>query len=92
MQTNFVSSTDSVNQDFLIISAQHLNGIYKIDLKTHILLGNPMASDMYPMAIDYDPVGERIYWADVSDEEIHSAFLNGTDSKILQGWEKGNLF
>ena len=36
-----------------------------------------------PIALDFDPVEERVYWSDVAQGLIISAFFNATDVKIL---------
>ena len=36
-----------------------------------------------PIALDYDPVEDRVYWSDVAQGLIVSAFTNATSLKIL---------
>ncbi|XP_022803616.1 sushi, von Willebrand factor type A, EGF and pentraxin domain-containing protein 1-like isoform X2 [Stylophora pistillata] len=36
-----------------------------------------------PIALDYDPVEDRVYWSDIAQGLIVSAFINATSSKIL---------
>ncbi len=36
-----------------------------------------------PMALDYDPVEDRVYWSDIAQGLIVSAFFNVTSVKIL---------
>lgn len=36
-----------------------------------------------PIALDFDPVEDRVYWSDVSHGGIFSAFLNSTSLKTL---------
>ena len=36
-----------------------------------------------PVALDYDPVEDRVYWSDVAQGLIVSAFFNATAVKIL---------
>ena len=36
-----------------------------------------------PIALDYDPAEDRVYWTDISQGRIMSAFLNATSIKVL---------
>ena len=36
-----------------------------------------------PIAVDYDPVEDRVYWTDVAEGRILSAFSNATWMKFL---------
>ncbi|CAH1775513.1 unnamed protein product, partial [Owenia fusiformis] len=42
-----------------------------------------------PVALDYDPLEDRIYWTDVSYRQIRRAFKNGTDTQILRRLPRG---
>lgn len=35
------------------------------------------------VAIDFDSVTDRIYWSDITQDKIWSAYKNGTDRKIV---------
>ena len=36
-----------------------------------------------PVALDHDPVEDRVYWSDIAQSSIISAFLNATSVKTL---------
>ena len=36
-----------------------------------------------PIALDYDPVEDRVYWSDIAQGQIISAFFNATSVKSL---------
>ncbi|XP_035667148.1 low-density lipoprotein receptor-related protein 5-like [Branchiostoma floridae] len=36
-----------------------------------------------PVAVDYDPVEQRVYWSDVENRCIKRVFLNGTGSEVF---------
>ena len=36
-----------------------------------------------PIALDYDPVEDRVYWSDIAQGRILSAFFNATSAKTL---------
>ena len=36
-----------------------------------------------PIALDYDPVEDRVYWSDIAQGRIISAFFNATSVKTL---------
>lgn len=35
------------------------------------------------MAIDFDSITGRIFWSDITEDKIWSAYQNGTDRKIV---------
>ena len=61
-------STNKISLDVSYFVAQTL----------FIHLGNQL-----PIALDYDPVEDRVYWSDISQGRIISAFSNATSVKIL---------
>ena len=36
-----------------------------------------------PVAVDYDPIGGKVYWTDVTLEQVARAYLNGSDLKVI---------
>ena len=44
----------------------------------------PLTGHDNPIAVDYDPVGRRVYWTDVADKVIKCAFVNGTDEVVVR--------
>ena len=43
----------------------------------------PLANLRNPVAVDYDPYEEMIYWTDYTDHSISRAHLNGSHQEIL---------
>lgn len=35
------------------------------------------------VALDFDSVTDRIFWSDISQDKIWSAYQNGTDRKVV---------
>ncbi|KAK7482463.1 hypothetical protein BaRGS_00026280, partial [Batillaria attramentaria] len=74
--------TSAVHNDtFLLITDSTANSIYRIDYDTFSHMKVPVTR--YPFSVDYDPVGDRMYWTDLHTREIRSARLNGSDSRAL---------
>nr|KAG5696830.1 hypothetical protein BaRGS_030954 [Batillaria attramentaria] len=78
------SYTSGVLKDefFLITSSSRL--IFRMDLETTSNIVIPGLNLLNPIAVDYDPVEGRMYWTDVAYKHIASAFLNGSDQKVIK--------
>ena len=72
---NFILFTDADAKTTNIIS---LDVDYLIAKSMWNHLGNQR-----PIALDFDPVEDRVYWSDVAQGLIVSDFLNATSLKIL---------
>lgn len=93
MRPNFLkniifSTPASSHQEFMLVTSSMRGNIYQMDMKTLHYKRIPANVRTNPIAIDYDHVDGRIYWTDVTDKEIRSAFLNGTDNRLVRGWAK----
>ena len=73
--TNFLLFTDADDKSTNMISLD-VNYFYVKNLFSH--LGNQR-----PIALEYDPVEDRVYWTDVAQGLIISAHSNATSMKIL---------
>lgn len=71
----FIIFADAVAKSMNIIS---LDVNYFMVQTLFRLLGNQR-----PVALDFDPIEERVYWSDVAQGLIISAFFNATAAKIL---------
>ena len=71
----FLLFTDADDKSTNIISLD-VNYVVAKNLFNH--LGNQR-----PIALDYDPVEDRVYWTDVEQGLVVSAFANATSLKIL---------
>nr|KAG5696826.1 hypothetical protein BaRGS_030950 [Batillaria attramentaria] len=74
---------------FLITSSSRL--IFRMDLETTSNIVIPGLNLLNPIAVDYDPVEGRLYWTDVDYEHIASAFLNGSDQKVIKDLESESV-
>ena len=43
----------------------------------------PVQNLRRPVAIDFDPVEQRVYWSDVVAQTISRAFLNGSNQEVI---------
>ena len=55
-----------------------------MDLTTNSYVLMPLRRSGNPIAIDYDPVGGRVYWTDVVVKEIHSMTIDAQDQNIIR--------
>ncbi|XP_052789120.1 deleted in malignant brain tumors 1 protein-like [Mya arenaria] len=77
-----VSST--VPDQFLLFTDTTNKAIFRMDMNSHSYVKIPLPSHNNPIAIDYDYIGERIYWTDVGRKLIRSASLDGMSSKTIR--------
>ncbi|XP_067666689.1 low-density lipoprotein receptor-related protein 6-like [Haliotis asinina] len=57
--------------------------VHRWDLYGDTLRRHPLTSIITPSAIDYDNVTRRIYWTDISREEVRSAELSARDNTLV---------
>ena len=43
----------------------------------------PVRNLRRPVAIDFDPVEEKVYWSDVVAQTISRAFINGSNQEVI---------
>ena len=43
----------------------------------------PFTAISRPVALDYDPIEDRVYWTDVTRKTISRAFMNGSAQEVL---------
>ena len=43
----------------------------------------PLTAISRPVALDYDPIEDRVYWTDVTRKTISRAFMNGSFQEVL---------
>lgn len=58
--------------------------IIQVDIETASYIRIPIDSLQQPAALDYDPTEDRIYWTDLTTTGIHSAFLNGSNDRMIR--------
>ncbi|XP_052220549.1 deleted in malignant brain tumors 1 protein-like isoform X2 [Dreissena polymorpha] len=69
---------------FLLFTDTTQRSIYRMDMTTKSYIAIPLPSQENPIAIDYDYIGERLYWTDVSKKMIRTATLDGLSSKTIR--------
>ena len=62
-----------------------------MDLTTYSFITIPLGGHVNPIAIDYDPMGGRIYWTDVAAKQIRSASLDGADNETVRALSASEL-
>ena len=69
--------------DVLIVTDWTHNKIYFVSLVSDETRAFDIESGGNPYAVVYNPVEKTVIWADTKDNMIHSAFLNGSNHKII---------
>ncbi|XP_070174699.1 uncharacterized protein [Littorina saxatilis] len=98
--SGFIATFTAARQDdtFLLIAISRVDrpgSIYRVDTDTNTNHKIQMSSTPYnPIAIDYDPVKETIYWTEVNRDfhAIRSAGLDGTGVQtVYDGGQNASL-
>ena len=67
----------------LIVTDWTHNKIYFVSLVSNDTRAFDIETGGNPNAVVYNPVEKTVIWADTKDSMIHSAFLNGSNHKII---------
>ena len=67
----------------LIVTDWTHNKIYFVSLVSDETRAFDIESGGNPNAVVYNPVEKTVIWADTKDNMIHSAFLNGSNHRII---------
>ncbi|XP_025078557.1 low-density lipoprotein receptor-related protein 8-like isoform X2 [Pomacea canaliculata] len=90
-KTNSVNSSTGFNisytagiipKSFLLIVDSGA-AMFRLDPDVFSYTRLPIQNLQSPVAIDYDPEEDRVYWTDIRAKEIRSAFLNGTNNQLI---------
>ena len=52
----------------------------------------PLSGHDNPIAVDYDPIGRKVYWTDVASKIIKRANLNGSEEQLVKLFPEGMNF
>ena len=76
--------TEPLYDDILLVTDWSHNKIYLVSLVDN---DDVRAVDIdtagNPNAVIYDSINKRVVWGDTKDQQIHSAYMNGSDHKVL---------
>ena len=78
----FVTQIAEVKK-FLLFADADDQSIKKISLDVSYFVPQTLFNHQRPVALDYDPLEDRVYWSDVAQGRILTAFFNGTSVKTL---------
>ncbi|XP_046370706.2 prolow-density lipoprotein receptor-related protein 1-like isoform X2 [Haliotis rufescens] len=88
--TGFVARTKTQDHPevTILLTERHtlftLGSVYRWDLFKDRMTRHNITSVTTPTAIDYDNVTRRIYWTDISREEIRSSELDGGNNTLVR--------
>ena len=77
---------DKSSDKFMLFAEANTGEIYKVLLAVPDTPCQPLAiktNISRPVAVDYDPVEGKVYWTDVTLEQVARAFPNGSDVEVL---------
>ncbi|XP_072045350.1 uncharacterized protein [Amphiura filiformis] len=69
--------------DIIIVADLDSAKIFSGPMSTLQLAEIPLQSVQRPVAVDYDPVEQEVYWTDVTTSTISSASLDGTNQQVV---------
>ncbi|XP_076455166.1 scavenger receptor cysteine-rich domain-containing protein DMBT1-like [Babylonia areolata] len=79
-----VCSTAQQPSQFILFTDSQNQSIIRMDLNSFSFITIPIRGHQNPVAIDYDPVDQRIFWTDVAAKEIRSASLDGSNNATVR--------
>ena len=71
---------------FLLFAEANSGEIYKVPLAVPDIPCIPLrisTNISRPVAVDYDPIEGKVYWTDVTLEQVARAYPNGSDLKVI---------
>ena len=77
---------DKSSDKFMLFAEANTGEIYKVPLVVPGTPCQPLAiktNISRPVAVDYDPVEGKVYWTDVTLEQVARAFSNGSEVEVL---------
>nr|AYH91780.1 deleted in malignant brain tumors 1 protein [Pomacea canaliculata] len=82
-------SISVIPQQFMLIANTGLRAIQRIDMATISNIVLPMSGLLNPVAVDFDPITNRVYWSDVAERTIRSANLDGSNVRLVFNFGTG---
>jgi len=79
-----VNPTATMPDQFILFTDTTSHAIYRMDLSTRSYVKIPLPSLDTPIAIDYDYIGQQIYWTDVGQKMIYTATLDGLSYRAIR--------
>jgi len=81
-----------VHDNFLLFVDGPQGKLFQMALNGTTVLELPAASKpQNPVAVDFDPETQTIYWTDIESRTIRRADINGSNSKIFLRLQPGNI-
>ncbi|XP_035692673.1 uncharacterized protein LOC118427143 [Branchiostoma floridae] len=64
--------------DFLLVADSQLDAIFQVNITSGAKVSLPLGHLVYPLAIDFDPAADYVYWSDGLLRKISRAHRNGS--------------
>ncbi|XP_078614730.1 low-density lipoprotein receptor-related protein 6-like [Branchiostoma floridae x Branchiostoma japonicum] len=64
--------------DFLLVADSQLDAIFQVNITSGAKVSLPLGHLVYPLAIDFDPATDYVYWSDGLLRKISRAHRNGS--------------
>ena len=77
---------DKSSKRFMVVAEAYVGKIYKVPLAVPDTPCLPLGINTNisrPVAVDFDPVEEKIYWTDVTLQLVARAFPNGSSVEVI---------
>uniref|UniRef100_A0A0L8HW29 EGF-like domain-containing protein n=1 Tax=Octopus bimaculoides TaxID=37653 RepID=A0A0L8HW29_OCTBM len=77
-------ATDLATDNFLLVTDSYRKQIFQISMITGKVQALDVRDHFRPLAVDYDPVRQIIYWTDVAHKSIKKAEINGVHETLVK--------
>ena len=80
---NVVYLCFTVSESLAFVADISLGGIYMASTRDLNFTRLPLENVTSPVAVDYDPVAQIVFWTDVGRNTINAARVDGTNQRVL---------
>lgn len=77
------SVVELVRDNFILVNDAFQKQIYQVDTKNGVILALGLETDHQPIALDYDPLTQHVYWSDNTAHVLARRALYAKQSEII---------
>lgn len=79
-----------MRDNFLLVTDSYQKELYQFGTFSNEVYAIPTGKHYRPIAIDYDPVREKIFWTDTNAKVIKTSGLKGEGVAVVKAFTSGD--